>query len=59
MGEGTPPIVPLIVEVDSNNPKKNIDKLDISIPILNTSINRDYRNFNDINLDLLDFQPAY
>ena len=51
MGEGTPPIVPLIVEVDSNNPKKNIDKLDISIPILNTSINRDYRNFNDINLD--------
>ena len=29
-------IVPLIVEVDSNNPKKNIDKLDISIPILNT-----------------------
>ena len=58
MGEGTPPIVPLIVEVDSNNPKKNIDKLDISIPILNTSINRDYRNFNDINLDLLDFQPA-
>ena len=58
MGEGTPPIVPLIVEVDSNNPKKNIDKLDISIPILNKSINRDYRNFNDINLDLLDYQPA-
>ena len=58
MGEGTPPITPLIIEVDTNNQEKNIEKLDISIPILNPTINRDYKNFKEINLDNLDFQPV-
>ena len=35
MGEGADPITPLVIEVDKDNPNKDIDALDIGIPRLN------------------------
>ena len=42
MGERTPPQTPLIVEVDHENPAKDIAALDIEIPRLSPRLTRDY-----------------
>ena len=44
MGAGTKPKSPLVVEVDQDNTKKDIDKLDIKIHILTPRIHREYKN---------------
>lgn len=49
MGEGTRPNAPLIVEVDNENVKKDIEKLDIQIPVLSARIYREYKNISDLN----------
>lgn len=43
MGSGTAPKAPIIIEVDNENTKKDIDKLDIEIPILSPRIYREYK----------------
>ncbi len=48
MGEGTEPKAPLVVEVDKENVKKDIDKLDIQIPILSPRIYREYKNISEL-----------
>ena len=48
MGEGTKPKTPLIVEVDNENTKKDLDKLDIQIPVLTPRIFRNYKNLEDL-----------
>ena len=50
MGEGTEPKAPLVVEVDNENTKKDIEKLDIEIPILSPRIYREYKNISDLNV---------
>jgi type III restriction enzyme len=49
MGEGTEPKAPLVVEVDKENTKKDIDKLDIQIPVLSSRIYREYKNISELN----------
>jgi len=49
MGEGTEPKAPLVVEVDKENTKKDIEKLDIQIPILTPRIYREYKNISELN----------
>ncbi len=49
MGEGTEPKAPLVVEVDKENVKKDIEKLDIQIPILTPRIYREYKNISELN----------
>ncbi|MGE5604918.1 MAG: DEAD/DEAH box helicase family protein [Bacteroidota bacterium] len=49
MGEGTGPKTPLIIEIDNENKKKDIDKLDIEIPILSPRIYREYKNLEELN----------
>ena len=49
MGGDTPPKVPLIIEIDKENKKKDLDKLDIKIPVLSPRIRRDYKNLNELN----------
>lgn len=44
MGEGTSPKTPLVVEVDKENPKKDLEALDIEIPILTPRTYREYKN---------------
>ncbi len=49
MGEGTEPKAPLVIEVDKENVKKDIEKLDIQIPILTPRIYREYKNISELN----------
>lgn len=56
MGPGTAPKTPLIVEVDNENVNKNIDALDIAIPVLTPRIYREYKQLDDLDLDSLSFQ---
>ena len=48
MGGGTAPKTPLVVEVDNQNPDKDIDSLDIELPILTPRIYREYKNLADL-----------
>lgn len=49
MGPGTGPKTPLIVEVDDENVDKDIERLDIEIPILTPRIFREYKNLGDLD----------
>ncbi|SHG24811.1 type III restriction enzyme [Fodinibius roseus] len=48
---------PIIVEVDEDNPDKNLDELDIQLPIMTPRIYREYKNLELINLEELSFDP--
>jgi len=48
MGCGTAPKAPIIIEVDNENTKKDVDKLDIEIPVLSPRIYREYKRLEDL-----------
>lgn len=50
MGEGTGPKAPLVVEIDRENLKKDIEKMEIEIPVLTPRIYREYKNLSEINV---------
>ncbi len=50
MGEGTGPKAPLVVEIDRENMKKDIEKMEIEIPILTPRIYREYKNLSDLDV---------
>ena len=50
MDERTPPTAPLVIEVDHENVEKDIDKLDIVIPVLTPRIYRQYQNFSQLDV---------
>ncbi|MFA5784790.1 MAG: DEAD/DEAH box helicase family protein [Phycisphaerae bacterium] len=56
MGAGTAAKAPMIIEVDSENDKKDINSLDIEIPVLTPRTVREYKRLEEINLDSLNFQ---
>lgn len=56
MGEGTAAKTPLVVEVDNENPKKDIDELDIEIPILTARIYREYKNLGELDVKSIPHQ---
>jgi type III restriction enzyme len=56
MGAGTTGRVPLVIEVDNDNTKKDIDKLDIQIPQLTPRIYREYKNLSEISPDKIKYQ---
>ena len=58
MGETGRSRTPIIVEIDSDNPKKDLDKLDIPIPMLSPRIHRDYKNLEDIQVDAMHITPV-
>lgn len=45
------PITPTVIEVDYQNTKKDIDKLDIELPVLTPRIQREYKNLELLNVD--------
>jgi len=49
MDSTTKAITPTVIEIDHNNPKKDIKKLDIELPILTPRIQREYKNLSDLN----------
>ncbi len=50
MGEGVKPVAPMVIEVDRENPKKDIEKLDIEIPVMSPRIQREYKNLNQLDV---------
>ena len=50
MGEGTDAKTPLIVEVDKENVKKDLEKLDIEIPVLTPRVFREYKSLAGLDL---------
>jgi type III restriction enzyme len=56
MGEGTLPKTPLVVEIDNENVKKDIDALDIEIPVLTPRVYREYKNLADLDVSALGHQ---
>ncbi len=50
MGPGTKPKAPLVIEIDNENPKKDMEKLDIEIPLLTPRIYREYKNLADLDV---------
>lgn len=50
MGKGTKGKTPVIVEVDKENPNKDLDKLDILIPQMNPRIFREFKNLKSIDV---------
>ncbi|MFZ2226941.1 MAG: DEAD/DEAH box helicase family protein [Candidatus Nanopelagicaceae bacterium] len=49
MGPTTPANTPIIIEIDSENKKKDLEKLDIEIPLLSNRVYRDYKNLADLD----------
>ncbi len=49
MGVGTEAKAPIVIEVDNENVKKDIDKLNIEIPVLSPRIYREYKQLEDLN----------
>ena len=58
MGEGTKPKTPLVIEIDNENDKKDIEALDIEIPVLTPRIYREYKNLADLDVGAKDHQPV-
>ncbi len=58
MGAGTKPKMPMVVEVDRENHKKDIDDLDIEIPVLTPRIQREYKNLSELNLSKFTFKSV-
>lgn len=53
MGEGTGPKTPLVVEIDRENEKKDINALDIEIPVMTPCVYREYKNLADLDVGTL------
>lgn len=53
MGAGTGPKSPMVVEVDRENTHKDIDQLEIEMPVLAPRIYREYKNLSDIDVTKL------
>jgi type III restriction enzyme len=51
MGKGTKPNGPMVIEVDNENAKKDVENLDIEIPVLTPRIYREYKRLEDLAID--------
>ena len=58
MGKGSKGKTPIIIEVDKDNPNKNLDKLDIPIPQLSPRIYREFKNLDLIDVNKLKHKTA-
>ncbi len=58
MGEGTKPRTPLIVEVDKDNEKKDVEALDIEIPMLTPRTYREYKNLANLQTSMMTFKTV-
>jgi len=50
MSFGTKAISPMVIEIDNENSKKDIKKLDIEIPVLTPRIQREYKNLSELDV---------
>jgi len=50
MDSTTKAVTPTVIEIDHDNPKKNIHKLDIELPVLTPRIQREYKDLAGLNV---------
>ena len=50
MGAGTAPKAPIVIEVDQENIHKDIQQLDIHVPVLSPRIYREYKNLSELTV---------
>ena len=53
MNASSKPRMPLLLEVDMDNSKKNLDELDIPLPRLSSRIKREYKNLDELDVKSL------
>ena len=53
MGETSIPKTPMVIEVDRQNPVKDIERLDIELPVLAPRIYREYKDLGELQADAL------
>ncbi len=58
MGEGTKPKTPIIVEVDHENTLKDMERLDIEIPVLTARIYREYKSLTELDVGCFDYKKV-
>jgi len=58
MGDDTRPNTPIIIEPDKENKHKNLEVLDISIPVLTPRIYREYKKLENIDISKFEFIPV-
>ncbi len=51
MGENTKPKSPMVIEVDTQNPQKDLEQLDIQLPVLTPRIYREYKNLHELDVN--------
>ncbi len=56
MGKGTKPKTPLVVEIDHKNEDKDIEALDIEIPVMTPRIYREYKNLANLDISAMEHQ---
>ena len=58
MGAGTDPKTPIVIEVDKDNPDKDLDALDIQVPLLTPRIYRKYKSLSDLDVARIGIDKA-
>ena len=58
MGEGAGSNTSLVIEVDHSNEKKDIETLDIEIPVLTPRVYREYESLADLDIKSMSFGPV-
>jgi len=58
MGAGTGAKTPIVIEVDHENGRKNIEKLDMEIPVMTPRMYRNYKNLEEIDPADFDFRKV-
>ncbi len=56
MGEGAKRKEPFVIEVENENKKKNLEELEIQIPILSKRNERNYKNLSELNINNFKFK---
>lgn len=57
MGQGTSAIAPKVVEIDQENKSKDLDNLDINIPILTPKLHKEYKRLSELDIEKIEFTP--
>jgi type III restriction enzyme len=57
MGSGSTPIAPKVVEIDQENKSKDLDNLDINIPILTPKLHKEYKRLSELDISAIKFTP--
>ncbi len=58
MGKGTKPKTPLVIEVDEESKDKDINALDIEVPVLTPRVYREFKNLADLDIGRMSFQTV-